>query len=64
MRSSTALHVHNTEPELYDSLVRLFGETRGETASWTKIITNDGVEVTFFKRRDEEVVESGGNDAA
>ena len=47
-RTSIAIHVHDTPDVIYDALARVFPEQSGEVSRWVRIVTDNGVELTFF----------------
>jgi hypothetical protein len=49
MRAATTLHVYDTDPTLYDELMRVFGEAVSGTTAWVNFTTDAGVAVTFFR---------------
>ena len=48
MHSAVDVRVHDTDPDLFATLARVFGEESGDTARWVQMMTADGVKVTFF----------------
>ena len=47
-RTNIAIHVHDTPDVIYDALARVFPEQSGEVNRWVRIVTDNGVELTFF----------------